>query len=197
MASADLYSSIESILFVTGEPISIEKLKKILNATKEDIKNALEKLKTDYADRGIVLIQKENEWQFATAPTNTEIIEKMVKSEFTEELSRAALETLTIIAYRGPMTRARIEYIRGVNSVFTLRNLLMRGLIERVENPKDARSYLYSVSFDFMKTLGITKLEELPQYEELKKKAEEITTSFEALEEKTVHVTNHEPQGTP
>ena len=197
MASADLYSSIESILFVTGEPISIEKLKKILNATKEDIKNALEKLKTDYADRGIVLIQKENEWQFATAPTNTEIIEKMVKSEFTEELSRAALETLTIIAYRGPMTRARIEYIRGVNSVFTLRNLLMRGLIERVENPKDARSYLYSVSFDFMKTLGITKLEELPQYEELKKKAEEITTSFEALEEKTVHDTNHEPQGTP
>ncbi len=183
MASADLLSSIESILFVTGEPISVEKLKKILSVSKEDIENALEKLKTDYENRGIVLMQKENEWQFATSPANTKIIEQMVKSEFTEELSRAALETLTIIAYRGPMTRSRIEYIRGINSVFTLRNLLLRGLIERVENPKDARSYLYSVSFEFMKTLGITKLKELPQYEELKKKEEEITASFEALEE--------------
>ncbi len=185
MTSQNLLSLIESILFVSGEPISVEKLKKILTVPKEDIENALEKLKTDYENRGIVLIQKENEWQFATAPANAKTIEQMMKSEFTEELSRATLETLTIIAYRGPMTRARIEYIRGVNSVFTLRNLLMRGLIERVENPKDARSYLYSVSFDFIKTLGITRLEELPHYDELKKKSEEITASFEALEEKT------------
>lgn len=186
MIPQNLFSSIESILFVAGEPISVEKLKKILHSTKEDVEHALEKIKTDYADRGIVLVQKGDAWQFATAPINAGVIEQMVKSEFTEELSRAGLETLTIIAYRGPLTRARIEYIRGVNSVFTLRNLLMRGLIERSENPKDARSFLYSVSFEFMKTLGITTLEELPRYEELKKKAEEVTASFEALEEKTV-----------
>lgn len=193
----ELRYEIESILFVAGGPISIEKLKKILNAAKEDIENALEKLKTDYASRGIVLMQKENEWQFATAPANAKIIEQMVKSEFTEELSRAALETLTIVAYRSPMTRAQIEYIRGVNSVFTLRNLLLRGLIDRTENPKDARSYLYTISFDFMKTLGVTRLEELPRYEELQKKAEEITASFEALEETAAPDANHGSQGTP
>ncbi|MBU6415298.1 SMC-Scp complex subunit ScpB, partial [Patescibacteria group bacterium] len=192
----NLVSSIESILFVSGEPVSSEKLKKICNASEEDVENALEKLRADYENRGIALIQKENKWQLATAPANAHIIEQMVKSEFTEELSRAGLETLTIVAYRGPLTRAAVEYIRGVNSVFTLRNLLMRGLIERVENPKDARSYLYSVSFDFMKTLGITRLQDLPRYEELQKKAEELTASFEALEEKTAPDANHEPHGT-
>ena len=92
-----------------------------------------------------------------------------MKSEFNEELSRAAVETAAIIAYQGPLTRVDIEYVRGVNSSFILRSLMMRGLIERVENPKDARSYLYRISFDFLKHLGVVRIEELPQYEELHK----------------------------
>ena len=91
-----------------------------------------------------------------------------MKSEFSEELSRAAIETAAIIAYQGPITRAEIEYVRGVNSSFILRGLLMRGLVERIENPKDARSYLYRISFDFLKHLGLTKIEDLPQYQEFR-----------------------------
>ena len=84
------------------------------------------------------------------------------------------METIAIIAYKGPLTRLDIEYVRGVNSSFIIRNLLMRGLVERVENPKDARSYLYKVSFDFLKHLGVTGIEDLPQYQEFKKSRIEV-----------------------
>ena len=74
-----------------------------------------------------------------------------------------------IIAYKGPLARIEIDYIRGVNSAFVLRNLTMRGLVERIENPKDARSWLYRVSFEFLKYLGLRSIEELPHYMELVK----------------------------
>ena len=84
------------------------------------------------------------------------------------------METLAIIAYKGPLTRAHIEYVRGVNSSFTLRNLVMRGLVERMENPKDARSYLYGTSFNFLKHLGVARPEDLPRFEEFKKEKIEV-----------------------
>lgn len=174
-----LKQEIESILFVTGEAVSEKKLAKVLGKSEEEIKQALEELRNDYHDRGIVVLQKEDEWQFGTAPEHTSLIEDLVKSEFTEELSRVALETLTIVAYRGPLARSELDFIRGVNSSFMLRSLLLRGLVERVENPKDARSYLYKISFDFLKHLGITRVEELPHYGENKALAEEVLSQFD------------------
>ena len=103
----------------------------------------------------------------ATAPENSEIISELVKSEIQENLSKAALEVLSIIAYRGPITRINIEAIRGVNCTFTLRNLMMRGLLEKVDNPSDNRSYLYKISFDFLKKLGIDSISKLPNFETL------------------------------
>lgn len=170
----ELKSKIESILFATGSSVSLAKLEKVLGVSSHEISSALNELAEDYKNRGLVIIRKEDEFQFGTNPENSALIEKLVKSEFTEELTRAALETLTIVAYKGPLTRAEIEFIRGVNSSFTVRNLLLRGLVERIENPKDARSYLYKISFDFLKYMGLKSIEELPGYNELKAKSDEI-----------------------
>ena len=157
-----------------GEPLELEKLVKISKAGEEEIKKALLDLKKDYQTRGLTILEKDGLYQLGSNPDNTKYIEELVKSEFNEELSRAAMETIAIIAYKGPLTRLDIEYVRGVNSSFIIRNLLMRGLVERVENPKDARSYLYKVSFDFLKHLGVTGIEDLPQYQEFKKSRIEV-----------------------
>lgn len=170
----NLISIIETILFTYGEPMSLEKLAKITKAKKEEVHEALSALAREYEGRGLAILKKGDEYQLGSNPAYANYIEELVKSEFSEELSKAAIETVAIIAYKGPVTRAQIEYVRGVNSSFTLRNLLMRGLIERVENPKDARSYLYRVSFDFLKHLGLTRLEDLPQYDEFRKEKIEV-----------------------
>lgn len=175
----ELKYKIESILFVTGEPVSEKKLIKVLEKTREEVRSALEELRNDYNNRGIVILQKEDEWQFGSAPDCKELIEHLVKSDFIEELSRSALETLTIVAYKGPLTRAELDFIRGVNSSFMLRSLLLRGLVERVENPKDARSFLYKISFDFLKHLGVARVEELPKYEENRALAGEVLSQFD------------------
>lgn len=170
----NLQSIIETVLFVCGEPMALEKLSKITKAKKEAVLEALRELKKDGGGRGLVILEKGEQYQLGSNPKNTKYIEDLVKNEFSEELSRAAVETIAIIAYKGPLTRVEIEYVRGVNSSFTLRNLLMRGLVERIENSKDARSFLYRVSFDLLKHLGITKMEDLPQYEEFRKSRIEI-----------------------
>lgn len=170
----ELISIIESLLFVYGEPMSAEKLAKVADAKKEDVIRALDDLSVAYEGRGLVLLEKEGKYQLGTRPENAPYVEKLVKSDFSEELSKAALETIAIIAYKGPLARADIEFVRGVNSSFTLRNLMLRGLIERVENPKDARAYLYKVSFEFLHYLGVAKVEELPGFEEFTAKPIEI-----------------------
>ncbi len=170
----NLESLIESLLFVHGEPMSAEKLAKIVGAKKEEIIHAIKELKASYEGRGLVILEKDGMYQLGTHPELAPIVEKLVKSDFSEELSKAALETIAIIAYKGPLARADIEYVRGVNSSFTLRNLMLRGLIERVENPKDNRAYLYKVSFEFLQYLGISKVEELPGFDEFRSKAIEI-----------------------
>lgn len=161
----NLKSAIESILFVQGEPLAISRLVKITGAKKAEVESALRELADERRERGIVLIENGGEWQFATHPANKVVVEKLVTSELSEDLSRASLEVLSIVAYKCPVSRAQIEYIRGVNSSFTLRNLLIRGLVSREENPSDRRAYLYRISTDFLKHLGLSRPEELPQYE--------------------------------
>lgn len=169
----NLKSIIETILFVHGEPISVHALAKFAAASEEEVRAALHALQSE-PERGIVVLEKDGEYQLGSRPENAQYVQTLMKSEFSEELSRAALETITIIAYKGPLTRVQIEFIRGVNSSFTLRNLAMRGLVERVENPKDARAPMYRVSFDFLKHFGLTKIEELPEFETLHNEKIEI-----------------------
>jgi segregation and condensation protein B len=168
MEQEKLKSIIESILFASGEPVKISRIAKIAGVSQPEVENALMILEGEYSqNRGLIIIKKEDAVQMATSPDNAGVISELVKSEIQENLSHAALEVLSIVAYRQPISRANIEAIRGVNCSFTLRTLLMRGLLERVENPGDSRGYLYKISFDFLKKMGVESVQKLPDWETL------------------------------
>ncbi len=171
MELSKLKSIIESLLFISGDPVEISKIAKVTAAPKPEVENALMILQVEYSssERGLAIIRKDEKVQIATNPANASFVSQFVKSETQDNLSRAALEALSIISYRSPISRAEIESIRGVNCSFTLRSLLMRGLIERIENPRDNRGYLYEVSFEFLKKLGVESVEKLPDFEKLSK----------------------------
>lgn len=160
------------MLFISGEPMSFKKISKYTGIDGEELKMAAENLSRKYSEQGsgLRLLVKDGEAQMVTAAENSKVVESYMKAEIEGELSRAALEVLSVVAYRGPIPRSKIEDIRGVNCSFTLRHLLIRGLIERIDNPADARTYLYRISFDFLKKLGVEKVENLPKYDELKNK---------------------------
>jgi segregation and condensation protein B len=115
------------------------------------------------------------------------MIEELQKEELSRDLGRAGLETLTIILYKGPISRREIDYIRGVNSGFILRNLLIRGLIERAESQTGERSFSYKPTLALLEYLGISKRDDLPEYEVAFKKLEEFskTREDEELHEKS------------
>ncbi len=163
-------SIIESILFSVGEPISIDKLVQTINEKADVVEEAVKNLENDYKqeNKGLRIIRKDNKVQLVSAPENSHYIEKLIKDELRDDLTPASLETLAIVAYRGPITRAEIEEIRGVNSSFILRNLLIRGLVERKGHPEDSRTYIYEISFDFLRKLGLQSIQELPEYQKLK-----------------------------
>ena len=155
---------LEAILFWKGEPVSIKKLSQIFTKTEGEISASLTKLEVDLSNRGIVLVTKDDEVTLGTSKDASEIIEKLTKDELVRDLGKAGLETLSIIIYQGPISRAEIDYIRGVQSNFILRNLMIRGLVEKVPNPKDQRSFLYKPTFEMLSFMGITKIEDVPSY---------------------------------
>lgn len=165
---------VEALLFLKGEPMSIKYLAKILEVKERAVEEALETLEKNLINRGIKLIKKEDSVALATSPESAEFAKKLVSEEFDSELSKPGLEILSIIIYKGPVSRADINYIRGVESTFSIRNLLVRGLIERIPNPKDSRSFLYKPSFDLLRHLGIGKIEDMPEYGEFNKKMDEF-----------------------
>jgi segregation and condensation protein B len=168
MNKEKLKSAVESLLFVSGEPVKITRLAKICNVGKNEIEEALEVMGKDYDEqkRGLRIIRKADSVQLGTTPENADLVGQLVRGEINADLSKPALETLSIIAYRGPITRVQIEAIRGVNCSYVLRSLLMRALVERRETA-DIRGYLYEISFDFLRTLGIQNVKELPEWENL------------------------------
>jgi segregation and condensation protein B len=168
----DLETIIESMLFVSGEAISVRKLSEITSKSAAEVEQAVEKLTASLLGRGVRIIKKEGTVALVSAPEASGYIEKFIKADILGEFSKAALETITIITYRHPISRAEIDYIRGVNSSFTLRNLLVRGLVERAQSKKDGRMYVYKPTIEFMKHLGITSFKELPEYTEVTGKLE-------------------------
>lgn len=177
MEKSNLKSALESLLFISGEPVKIGKLAKICDAAKNDIETALSELDAEFQkeERGLIIVKKDDSVQLATNPKNSEYVNQMVSGELNADLSRSSLETLSIIAYKGPVTRSQIEAIRGVNCSYVLRGLLMRGLVERKE-ASDIRGYIYEISFEFLKQLGVSNIKNLPDWENLSKneKVEEI-----------------------
>ncbi len=180
----DIKSILESLIFVVGKPISIKRLAKIASIRESEVANVLDELRQDYQGRGIKILARGNAVQLISIPENSQYVKKLLTEELQENLTRAALETLAIIAYRGPVTRSQIEQIRGVNSVYILRNLLMRGLIDRERSKRDARFWEYQPSFDFLRHLGIKDIKELPDFEELHKEEMPIEKAEKLTEEK-------------
>src|SRR3989344_1216759 len=127
----NLDAKIEAILFFKGESVSIKRLAELLDVNEESIKEAFLVLEQNLKNRGLQLIYKEDKVMLGTSKDMSSLLEKINKEELNKELSRASLETLTIILYKPEITRSEIDYIRGVNSSFILRNLSIRGLIER------------------------------------------------------------------
>lgn len=175
----EIEKKIEAILFWKGEPISFKKLKDILKVSEEEVKGAVSNLKTSLENRGIVLLEKGEEVTLGTTPELGKLFEELQKEELNKELSKASLETLSIVLYKNGVSRAEIDYIRGVNSSFTLRALSVRGLIDKISDPKDNRRYVYKPSFELLSYMGIREVEELADYEEVKNS---INTAAENLE---------------
>lgn len=164
--NTNISGAIEALLFIYGEPLGFGKMAEILGISENQVKEELDSLDQLLKDgqRGLKLIFQGSKVQLATKPDFSAAVEKIIKDEYEESLTPAALETLSLVGYLGPISRSQIDYYRGVNSSYTLRNLMMRGLVEKDSESKNSYPALYRVTFDFMKHLGISKVEELPDY---------------------------------
>jgi len=175
----NLDAHIEAILFVKGEPMLVSGLVKILNAPEKAIEEALVSLSEKLSERGIRLVRKDKSVMLASSPESSEFARLLLEDEVDSKLTKVGLETLAIVVYKGPVSRPEIDYIRGVNSAFILRNLLIRGLVERIPNPNDSRSFLYKPSFKLLQYLGIGNISELPEHGDFNKKMEEFVEESE------------------
>ena len=175
-----LSAQIEAVLFYKGEPLSFKELGELLDKPENEIKEAVDFLKDELEDRGLSIVEKNNEVMLGTDASMSAVIEKIAKEELSKDIGKAGVETLSIILYKNPVSRSEIDYIRGVNSSFIVRNLLIRGLVERIPNPKDNRGFLYRPTFELLSFLGIENIGQLPDREKI---MEEIK-SFENKEEK-------------
>ncbi len=175
----NLESNIEAILFFKGEPVTVDYLAKTLQVKPDAVKTALDLLETKLSGRGIVVVRNGDEVGLGTAPDTSAIIEKITKEELTRDLGKAGLETLAIVLYKGPISRKEIDYIRGVNSQFILRNLLMRGLVEKVISPNDQRVFLYTPTIQLVQFMGLQKIEDLPEYQSMRTLVDQQTEKLE------------------
>ena len=164
---ADLTSRIEAFLFSEGGTLSHKKLAQLLQISEQELQATYPQLEEKLKDRGISLIRTNTEVSLILSPETSQEVKEAYHRELGREIGDAGLEVLSILLYQGPSTRARIDYVRGVNTSSTIRTLLSRGLIERAENPSDAREYLYRPTVELLAHLGVRKAEELPDYDKI------------------------------
>jgi len=158
-----LFVKIEAMLFVAPEPVTTAQLATALDVAPSVVERGLNELDASLATRGLRLQRHAGRFQLTTAPQLTELIERFLGLEATTHLSRAALETLAIIAYQQPVTRPQIDSIRGVNSDSMMKSLLSKGLIlesGRADGP--GRPILYSTTPEFLQHFGLNSILEMP-----------------------------------
>jgi segregation and condensation protein B len=178
----NLKEIVEALIFISVEPLTPAKIKAVLeDATEDEIKQAVEELRAFYeaGDRGIRLVSTAGGWQFATKSAFDPQVRRLLQIERKSRLSRAGLETLSIIAYHQPVTQAEINALRGVSdSTFTLHTLLQKKLI-KISGRKKApgNPLLYKTSEDFLIYFGLNDLGELPSQEEIAKILEQENNS--------------------
>jgi segregation and condensation protein B len=161
--TAGLAAALEAVLFTLNRPVTLLELQEILQSPLPDVEAAAVSLEEALAGRGLFLQRHQDQLQLVTDPAQADVVRRVLRPEYPSRLSPAAYETLAIIAYRQPLTRARIEEIRGVNCEAVLESLEEKGLIEetgRLEAPGTPR--LFGTTMKFLQILGLRSLDELP-----------------------------------
>jgi segregation and condensation protein B len=161
-----LPAALEAVLFAAGEPLTEKRLGDLLGVPVDMIKAAAEDLSTALSERGLALIAHAGEYELRTSADAAELVKKLRESELSRDLGKASLEALAVILYQDGATRGDIDWVRGVNSSAAIRSLLLRGLIERVDDPTDRRRARYRATMDALGHLGLTSAAALPRYEE-------------------------------
>ena len=162
MSNVEVERSIEAILMVVDEPVSEIILAQVLEKTIDEVEAALAHLVTTYDDRGFSLRKINGGWRFYSNPDYHSAVEKFVLDGQQNRLTQAALETLSVIAYRQPVSRARVSAIRGVNVEAVMKTLITRGLVEESGIEHESGAILYKTTSYFLERLGLNSLEDLP-----------------------------------
>lgn len=175
---------VEGLLFLSGEDgLTLEEISDVIEKSDDEVKTIIKELYNDYNNetRGIQIEFLGNHFKLTTKKEHKEYYKKLVVDEENSTLSQSVLETLAIIAYNAPLTRIEIENIRGVNSSYAIRKLLLKGLIEesgRSESP--GRPRLYNVTPRFLDYFGLGSINELPKLEEKEIILDEEKSLFES-----------------
>ena len=163
----ELKASIEALLFIAPDTVTSAQLASVLEISVSEVERGLELLAVDYQDRGLRIQRHAGRIQITTSPEMTDKVERFLGLEITSHLSRAALESLAIVAYQQPVTRPQVDSIRGVNSDYVMKSLLHKGLIQDVGRAVGpGRPILYSTTPDFLQQFGISSLDELPPFDQ-------------------------------
>lgn len=171
-----LVARLEALLFVYGDLLLAKKAADVLGVKKDEVETAAASLCEQLEQRasGLTLLSHDGSFQLVTRSEHANLLQTVLKQEMNESLTPASLETLAIITYAAPVSRAEIDYIRGVNSSYTVRALALRGLINREQDSQRANAYIYSPSADLIRSLGVARVEELPDYNRLREVASKI-----------------------
>ena len=164
---------IEALLFSLGKPLSRAEVMRMLGIAQEGLENALAFL-SSRTGSGLVVVDDGRQLELRAQGEASELIEHVRAEDFSREVGRAGQETLAALLYKGPLSRSDIDFIRGVNSSQILRTLTMRGLVRRVENPKDARAFLYEPTTELLATLGLTHMGDLPDYASVRERLSQL-----------------------
>lgn len=160
---AALASLVEAVLFVAGRPVEVGELSRVLGVPPDAVEDAVALLAGAGEGRGITLQRHAGALQLVSHPDSASVVQRFLGQEMSARLTPAALETLAIVAYRQPVTRAQVEEIRGVNPDHALTNLLTRGLVEEVGRlTAVGRPALFGTTFEFLRAFGLRSLDDLP-----------------------------------
>src|SRR3989344_634987 len=176
MTSNGMEDKIEALLFALGRPLSRTDFQKMLGVTGAEVESALKNL----ADKkgGVVLVDDGKEVELRTSGESAALVEHIRKEEYARDIGKAGLEALSAVLYRGALTRSEIDFIRGVNSSQTLRTLTLRGLVRKIPNPKDERSFFYEPTTELLAQLGVSRMQDLPDYAQVRQKLQQLEEAY-------------------
>lgn len=181
MNNLNLQDQIEALLFTFGM-LSREELSRKLATPLANIEEAVTKLFESKKSGAISLIDDGRMLELRSSPDASQLIENSRRDEYAQGIGKAGLEALAAILYRGPLTRSEIDFIRGVNSTQTLRTLAMRGLVRRIPNPNDERSFLYEPSTETLAHLGVSHISDLPEFDSVREKLQSLENEYRSKE---------------